>query len=294
MTLNQKVILFSKFPRSCWQKWVTKYQSFFGCHLVRWITGWPSAASLRYAVISLVEESRTPVGERRKTCSIGGQSIVTKFIWSICGCCWWASCCSPGGPQAGLPLRLPSLGSHPAGGRCIQRQGQWDSYGLKLAYKPSSQKITQSLSCNSGSWWRWSWHKTVGASSPHFLFPNEIKPASAILSSFSFYPPQCQTRNKLFADRYLMCVSIYMDRPNYVNPQEAPETTYNKKAWEIAPCHTMWFFMLFQTASVFLWLFSKGWIFLVLFGWTLFHISSIFSFNFFLKTPCIGFRNISW
>lgn len=212
--------MFSKFSLSCWRKWVTKYESFFGCHLDRWITGWPSAASHRYAVISLVEESRTPVGERRKMCSIGGQSIVTKFIWSICGCCWWASCCSPGGPRAGLPLRLPSLGSHPAGGggeRRIRRRGQWDSHGLKLAHKPSSRKMTQSLSCNGGSWWRWSWHKTVGASNPEFLFPNEIKPASVILSSFSFYPPQGQTETdclqtdiwcaRRYTTRYKLCQS---------------------------------------------------------------------------------------
>lgn len=38
---------------------------------------------------------------------------MTTFIWSICGCYWGASCCIPCGPLVGLPLQLPSPGSHP-------------------------------------------------------------------------------------------------------------------------------------------------------------------------------------
>lgn len=78
----------------------------------------------------------------------------------------------------------------------------------------------------------------------------EIKPASAILSSFSFYPPQCQTRDKLFANRYLMCVSIshcIHHGTNHVNLQEG----------KIAPCHTMWFYVVSDCISISLVIFKR-------------------------------------
>lgn len=68
MSLNQKVKVISiTFPM--FRSWPVEESEqlnislLFGCHLIRWITGRPSAASVRYAVISLEEK----VGHQSET-----------------------------------------------------------------------------------------------------------------------------------------------------------------------------------------------------------------------------------
>lgn len=106
---------------SCWRKWATKWLSFVWLPFDQ-MNHWPPLCCLRYVYLADERKCPTPVRDQLKKRLIARQPIVSRFIWSICGCYWGVSCCIPCGPLVGLPLQLPSLGSHPT----EQRKKSWD------------------------------------------------------------------------------------------------------------------------------------------------------------------------
>lgn len=155
-----------------WGKWETKYQSFVWLPFAQ-MNHWPPLCCLSQICCYLaVGKSRTPVRDQWKTHLIARQSTMAKFIWSICGCYWGVSCCTPCGPLVGLQLQLPSLGSHPEEGRKILIEGseiwfrdictcdQYHSRNNKCCERmyflePETILTTQSQICEkSVVWWR--------------------------------------------------------------------------------------------------------------------------------------------